>query len=218
VTNLDLVLFNYSSMRRLLVAKWLEPRRVATEACFGEHHCEANWCCYQLPLSHLMEGVLVAARLQKAGRLAAELPDILEQGLVQHQLMLEGLPGAVAALGAGDVALAHEKAEAFSHRWYDKRELCCFHKGGRCSIYQDRPVMCSTYFVQVRCTRCPTCEEPVPMLDNTEVVHHVMSLSDLTYSELTGDPRMVAPVPFAYAVAAGSKLITGQELQCIAVG
>jgi len=75
--------------------------------------------------------------------------------------------------------------------------------------------MCASFFVKDRCDRMPAPEDAVPMMDNTDLVRAVMDASDEAYSELCGANQMVAPVPFAYGVAAGAKLLTGQAVQCV---
>lgn len=213
-------LAEYLAVRNLVIRRWTTAIGDAADACVG---CPSCWCCYQMPLSHLMEGFAVASWLEERGRLDAELPAITAQGVIQHELVQESFGSFTAALAitrsrldkeAEEAAMERARAEAegFALKWYERDEACCFLKNGRCSIYEVRPVMCSSYFVQTRCGSKPSYSQSVPVVNNMEVVAAVMKLSDMAISDMMDDRIEVAPVPFTYGIAVGARMLRGQEV------
>jgi len=210
--NLTRLLFGYRRARRLMWEKWIARCNGMTRACTN---CPSSYCCYQLPLSHPMEGVIAAAYLIDNNRLA-DIGRAMEQGERQNRIWRDSFDQLIAAKTTEEWSAV---AGAGAEEWFELKEPCVFLQADRCSIYPVRPTMCSTYFVKDRCTHWQGSTELVPTADNMEVVAAIMDLSDVTLSVLVGQPSTsVAPTPFAYGVGVGAELLQGRSVNGVAVG
>lgn len=204
----DQILFAYRRARRIMWEKWITSANGFTRACTG---CPSTFCCYQLPLSHPMEGIVAASYLLREDRME-EIEIAREQGQRQHDLWWDSFEKTLKARTREE---AMEESGTGAEAWYDLKEPCIFLRDGDsagegcCSVYPVRPTMCATYFVQDRCTHFVGANEPVPVGNNMEVVAAVMDLSDEAFSALTSQQVHTMPVPFGLAVASGADMLVG---------
>lgn len=213
------LLFHYNRERRLLSSAWVDlAMRDKTNHCVD---CLQGWCCYQLPLAHVMEGIVAAHYLLKSERGdAAELIEkVHDQGARQYEIMVGCLEEASALLKQGKEQESIQAAETHSAKWYATGEPCCFlakiGMSHSCLVYQYRPVTCSTYYVGDRCQRKYSCDDLVPMLDNRQIVSSMYELSDAAYSDLVGWRASVLPLPFVYAVSVGLRQLQGEGVDLV---
>jgi len=209
--NITRLLFGYRRARRLMWEKWIARCNGMTRACTN---CPSSYCCYQLPLSHPMEGVIAAAYLIDNNRVV-DIDRAVEQGVRQNKLWRNSFDQMVEA---GTMEDASAVAGAGAEEWFELKEPCVFLQADRCSIYPVRPTMCATYFVKDRCTKWIGSTELVPTANNMEVVMAVMDLSDVALSALVGQHgTSAAPTPFAYGVGVGAEMLCGRPVEMTAV-
>lgn len=128
-----------------------------------------SYCCYQLTMGTLINGVLIAHRLLQTGDVA-RLRSVCAQGTVQSKYLKGPNPAA---------------------RYFQHRHPCALLlDDGRCSVFDLRPAACSTYYV-VEGTPCASADSSTKIrsLDN----HQLMMLSVVSdgafLSDVLGDSK-----------------------------
>lgn len=134
-----------ASVRNALVNKFSQQARGFHAISCGGLGC--NGCCYQLPIVHLWEGMLIARWLSerhKTPECAAACERILDALKVEADLCRE----VAQDKGSTDTRLIAHRHEVQA-LWFDRRAPCpLLGADGECIAYEVRPVVCSTYMVK----------------------------------------------------------------------
>jgi hypothetical protein len=187
----------YRQARHAMVESFINQARLNQGGKLACDGCGGAWCCYQLPLVHPIEGLVVAVDLaqderwdliQKAG----------DQGLRQMELL-----GSIGYVQGMSELPSPEQLDGVFGAWYQRLEPCVFlDENKQCMIYSLRPMCCSTYLTAEICKHRYAAGDLVPTLDNTSPISWGLSVgSDLLGSLLGMDGAMFTPVPLGAAVA-----------------
>jgi len=158
--------------------------------------CEHPWCCYQLVAAGLFEGAIIADHLMRTKQEELFVA-AAQQGTEQFELMAD--------LPLDDA----EGRSLVSEQWFDSRQPCAFLKEGRCSIYQQRPLTCSCYWVISPAADCgPPSGKDIWAVNHTAPVGWGISLDSAFAKAVLGEDDLVAQMPLGYAVRLGFRLLT----------
>jgi len=176
--------------------KWLaevKKQHVGKISCFK---CKKTWCCTQLVLASLFEGVLIAQELMNQ-RAVLVLKRLAELGRMQGKL-----------LGRYESTEADESGKA-SARWFDLQFACPLLVDDRCSVYALRPTACVAHLVAALPENCsPPSGKIVGHIDCGGPVINTL-MQDAIFSKEGLNLAGVAsrPLPLGTAVAYGSILL-----------
>lgn len=119
------------------LATWL---KAAKRQHSGEITCRkgCNHCCRLMVMSFTFEGILIANRLLRAGAGGINVIKKLQQdGQAQRHLFWE-------EASAGTAEQRHDLAAKI---WFRRDEPCPLLVDGFCSVYDIRPLSCSSHYV-----------------------------------------------------------------------
>lgn len=204
------------AVKLLELAKFLAQTKWAVAQAWGRwvrrqnrptcDSCSESWCCRQLVMAHLFEGVLIADRLLP--RLEA-LQAVSDQGRRQRELL--------EARGADCVSVGGLcRVEDASREWFERGEECALLDGeGRCSCYDWRPVTCAGYLVMCPADHCsPAYTGMIPAADHGDLLQHGLMLDARFAAKVAGRSRITIcpPMPLGEAVALGFRLLAHGRL------
>lgn len=162
-------------------------------------------CCYQLIHATLYEGVVIANRLINRQD-SSRIDKVVAQGENQAQIVHDANTKEEVAIRDTDAA-----------RWFVRQEACCFLENNLCTIYDIRPIACTSYMTV---TPPELCAGPgtthVGVVNNHLPLIHSMHFDAEFYNFVVNDRpdrnAIVVPLPLGMAVTcAMNLLLTGPE-------
>lgn len=152
-------------------------------------------CCRMLVPVSAPEAFALKAMVDA---LPEERRNVLLDKMNQAQARLEkaGLLARLTALGeTTNAPLSDEDMEPINREYYALRMACPFLEDEKCSIYEDRPAACRELLVTTPADLCEDLiKNPVRSLPAPVRVGTVLAL---LWSELTGTPPTLIPLPLA---------------------
>ena len=148
--------------------------------------CKESVCCDLICLTTLPEALIVTEMLASANR-RADLEALIAQGTKQldycgPEYVLEGKP----------------EAKARVAEWSRLGEPCVLLKDGKCSVYENAPLVCRSFYVLEGPVPCK--EDKVKMIDMAPVVQPAFIILSEFCQEAVGS--FIAPMPLGAMVSA----------------
>lgn len=158
--------------------------------------CAEPWCCYQLTLATVYEGILLADKLQGHDEL---LQLVLDHGAQQERIW-------------NDQRYEQDGRDVVTKLWLDKRIPCPLLINNRCREYELRPVSCSSYWIVGDPQQCkPPSGKMVSAADNTLPLLNSLQLQ-YTFNARIGLGITPEPLPLGVAVRVGKGLLDNAEV------
>lgn len=169
-----------------------------------------NHCCRLLVLSWTFEGILIAHRMIREG--SASLDTFRRFQTVSNEQMPrlhEIRSREKESAGDGQVNVL-AKPDSLASEWFQRYEPCPLLKDGLCSVYDVRPLACSSHYVVSPVERCnlPVGQE-VAALNNMDLQVRAFHFNAELFSAILGQSlTAAAPEPLATTVLGGVVLLT----------
>lgn len=169
-----------------------------------------NHCCRYLVLTWTFEGILIAYRLLQAGQSSIDTFKRLQAlNRMQAPKLHEIRTQERVAVGADQVNYL-AKPDSLADEWFGRYEDCPFLQDGLCSIYDIRPLACSSHYVVSPIERCnlPVGQETAS-LNNMDLLVRAFHFNAELFSAIWENPVMAAaPEPLSTTVIGGYILLT----------
>ena len=174
-------------------------------------------CCRLLVLSWTFEGILIAHRMIRSGSASLDTFRRLQAVSIEQMPKLHEIRSRDrGAVGADQVDFL-AKPDSLANEWFERYEPCPLLKDGQCSVYDVRPLACSSHYVVSPVEHCdlPVGQE-VATLNNMELQVRAFHFNAELFSSILGQPlTAAAPEPLATTVLGGVVLLTkGVEEFC----